>query len=151
VITFKIYGCAANPETKSLVRSAAAFLLKELLPRKQNITIAIKVVVGLVERESMYGECHHLTTKPSKFVVRINAGMTNYETVSTLAHEFVHIRQFDRKQLVFGLTSTTWKGTAYDNSEFSYDEMPWEIEANSLEDKLAWKFIEQNPNINIKQ
>lgn len=134
----KVYGCSKTPETKKVLRRAAVYFLDAVLPRKRKIDIKITVEKDLIGRESLYGECHHLDR--SKYWIRLDGDMNIQNQITTLAHEFVHVRQFDTGQLAFRHSCNRWHGTYYPTDEFFYEEEPWEIEAQSLENELASNF-----------
>jgi hypothetical protein len=58
---------------------------------------------------------------------------TFLEQMMTLAHEFVHAKQYFRKELT-SEGGFAWKGRSADN--FQYDNQPWEREAFRLEKEL---------------
>lgn len=56
--------------------------------------------------------------------------------ITTLAHEFVHVKQFARGELNEGLTR--WKNKNHEKTE--YWDQPWEKEARRLQGKLVETF-----------
>jgi hypothetical protein len=63
--------------------------------------------------------------------------------ITTLAHEFIHVRQFDTNELAFLSNCSRWRGKYYTNDEFIDAEEPWEIEPRESEYVLADKFFAQ--------
>jgi hypothetical protein len=139
----RVYGCSNIPETKNTLRRATVYFLDLLLPRKRKIDVRISVENKLIEKESMFGGCYHLSSSPSRYHIRLDDAMDSKTMVTTLAHEFVHVRQFDSGELAFRHSCNRWHGTYYPSDEFSYEDEPWEIEASSLEDLLAKNFFTQ--------
>lgn len=134
----RVYGCSKDPETKNLLRRAAIYFLNDQLPRKRKIDIKITCEDDLIVKENIYGECHHVDR--SKYWIRLNSSMSIYDVITTLAHEFVHVRQFDTGQLALRYSCNRWNGTYYPCDEFFYEDEPWELEAQSLENSMASNF-----------
>lgn len=134
----KVYGCSKDPKTKDVIRRASVYFLDCLLPKKRKINVQINVVKSLLNKENVYGECHHLDR--SKYLIRLDSDLSIVALITTLAHEFVHVRQFDTKQLAFTSRCSRWNNIRYESDEIPYDEQPWEIEASSLESSLATNF-----------
>ena len=61
--------------------------------------------------------------------------------MSTLAHEFVHVKQFARGELSENMTR--WKSNRY-AGDIEYWDQPWEKEARRLQHKLVWRFELEN-------
>lgn len=139
----KVYGCSKNPTRKDLVRRAAVYFLNRLLPRKRKIEIAIHVEDNLIEKSSVFGECYHISKSPSKYKVRLDKGMCDIMLITTLAHEFVHIRQFDHGELALTHSCNRWHGNYYPDDEFLETEEPWEVEPRERESVLAADFFTQ--------
>jgi len=137
----RIYGCSKDKETKDLLKGAAIYFLDSLLPRKRKINIKISAEAGILYSDDIYGECYHLDK--SKFWIRLDSELDRYNLISTLAHEFVHVRQFDTGQLQFKAHCNKWDGSFYPNDGFKRNQEPWEIEARRLEKKLAKKYLKQ--------
>jgi hypothetical protein len=60
--------------------------------------------------------------------------------IRTMAHEMVHVRQFVRKELDEDMTR--WKSRRVNMDIIPYRELPWEIEAFRLGDKLFNQYME---------
>lgn len=63
-----------------------------------------------------------------------------------IAHEFVHVHQMTRGDLVFDYNNMLfhWKGKTYDKATLDtieYNDRPWEAEAKKLEKELAQNFF----------
>lgn len=69
--------------------------------------------------------------KSRRFEVLLRKYRSTKCTLLTLAHEMVHVRQFAKGQL--NGSHTKWCGNHFDSSLTSYADLPWEIEASSLE------------------
>ena len=132
--TLRIYGCKDDPTLREEFRDAAKFFINQLIPKKRILHVAIKRRKNLIEEGGTYGECWQLD-EPHCFDILIDAGVSKKEALITLAHEFVHVKQFSLKELKFGHKIDTWCGKKYYHGA-RYETLPWEMEATRLEDKL---------------
>jgi hypothetical protein len=75
--------------------------------------------------------------KPKKFVILLNNDMTKRETIKTLAHEMVHVRQM-RLNILQGMGKKRhrWFGRIVDENEEEYHKLPWESEAMLCEEPM---------------
>ena len=146
MININVYGAGSNADLKKLIKSAALSYLKALLPRKRKVNIKIEVVNGLERREGVFGECYEYDSDEHyKYVIRLDNNKSTETLLVTLAHEFVHLKQYDKKELRFYTKdhdSARWKGQLYES--YDYDTAPWEIEASSKELSLYTDFINQD-------
>lgn len=137
--TLRIYGCADRPSLREELRAATNFFIDTLLPRKRILHIAVKRRKSLIDKNGTYGECWQLD-EPHCFEILLDAGVSDEELITTLAHEMVHVKQFSRKELRFGHKADTWYGKKYyheqSTSWAAYNALPWEKEATKLENKL---------------
>lgn len=64
--------------------------------------------------------------------------LDRYDAIKTLAHEIIHILQYNSGDLCFDekTLDVTWKGTVY-KLETVYDDRPWEADAYKRETALA--------------
>jgi len=149
MIKIKINGCSKDKILKECLTKASIYFLGKLLPRKRNIEIVIRIVDNLLTKEIAYGECYNYSTRdrPSNYIIQLEGRMKPYDILSTLAHEMVHIKQFDKKELVFFANYTRWKGERYDDN-ISYVDYPWEHESEKIEIELSNSFMDINPEFN---
>ncbi len=149
MIKFSIYGCSKDKRLKRRVGAAAVFFLQQLLPRKRNIDVRIKLVKDLLAKENNYGECYDLDVSPGHKYYTIRLDYADADTViRTLAHEMVHVKQFARGELRMLYTGycAKWKGEKYPD-DIEYETSPWEVEANHIEPLLSGKFIDKYPMV----
>jgi len=149
VIKFSIYGCSKDKRLKNRVGTAAVFFLQQLMPRKRNIEIRIKLAKDLLAKEDNYGECYDLDASPDSRYYTIRLDYSDSDTViRTLAHEMVHIKQFARGELRMLYTNycAKWKGEKYTDDTI-YETCPWEVEANRIEPVLSAMFIDKYPMV----
>jgi hypothetical protein len=85
--------------------------------------------------------------RPREFTIQVlSQGI--HETLSTLAHEMVHIKQYAKGELRDLMSKddmVVWRGVrkTITNDEEAYTSQPWEEEAFELETKLKNAFIYQ--------
>ena len=140
MINIDVYGTGRKSGLKKLIHRAALSYLKALLPRKRKVNVKIEVIDELESLEGVFGECYEYSNDEHyKYVIRLDNNKSIHTTLVTLAHEFVHLKQYDRKELRFYDKSTKWKGVVYDN--YVYDDAPWEIEASAMENQLYDNFV----------
>jgi uncharacterized protein YjaZ len=59
------------------------------------------------------------------------------ESITIIAHEIIHVLQYESDRLKFSDGLVTWEGETYLLNELKYDFRPWEAEAFNQERKLA--------------
>ena len=132
--TLRIYGCKSNPALKEDIRKASIFFINKLVPRKRILHISVKRRKDLINKSGTFGECWQLD-EPHCFEILLDADLSRKDCLTTLAHEFVHVKQFCRRELKFGHKIDTWCGKKYYHGA-AYESLPWEKEATRLETKL---------------
>lgn len=65
------------------------------------------------------------------FEIELRKYRTIKNTLITLAHEMVHLKQFAKGEL--NEDHTKWLKQTFNSDEINYYELPWEIEASSNE------------------
>jgi hypothetical protein len=114
------------------VHRAARWAIKKL-----DIAISpIPVVIKLCGPSTIYGDCLDLD---HKIVIRL---FSSTEWVSTLFHELVHAKQYLYGELQLEHSHAYWKGKLVNRDDYEYSNEPWEIEASTLETKMAKKFLD---------
>lgn len=132
--TLRIYGCKDKPALREDIREASKFFINKLIPRKRILHISIKRRKDLIKKSGTFGECWQLD-EPHSFDILLDADLSRKDCLTTLAHEFVHVKQFCRHELKFGHKIDTWCGKKYYHGA-AYESLPWEKEATRLETKL---------------
>jgi hypothetical protein len=133
-IEIKIRG-AKDISLRKTLRAASEFFIKDLMPRKRRLKVS---VICKNHLEGLYGECHYVSAKEHTFKIYLDVSYDINDVLSTLAHEFVHVRQFCKKELNMTDSYARWQGEIY-----SYDtnsSEPWEEEAMELEAILLDKY-----------
>lgn len=133
-IEIKISG-AEDISLRKTLRLASEFFIKDLMPCKRKLKVS---VICKNHLEGLYGECHHVSAKDHAFKIYLDVSYDINDILSTLAHEFVHVRQFCRKELNMTDSYVRWQGEIYSYGANSSE--PWEDEATELEAILLDKY-----------
>lgn len=122
-----------NPFFEQELIAAAKFYGKELLSKQLYKHIHIEIV--LVSTISDLGNCsityYNDWYKPREFEIQLKRKKSTKSMIQTLAHEMVHLKQFAKGEL--NDNHTKWRGQNIDSESISYYDLPWEIEASSME------------------
>jgi len=134
----RIYGCTNKPNLKNQIRSASECFIQCLIPLKKKYDITITLYKNLLAEEEAYGECW--CENKNSFCLRIEKEMEMETIIKTLAHEFVHLKQFAKGELKFLNKHNMWNGRVFCHSS-NYNNTPWEKEATEFENLLfeSWK------------
>ena len=74
-----------------------------------------------------------------KFELSINNKLDFYQSISTMAHEMIHVKQSTRGDLVTTSKGVLWKGKNLKWVPYTFK--PWEIEAFKREINLTKKYV----------
>ena len=118
---------------RELIESLAYYCVEKLLPRKKNLEVDIKQVRDLETKEGDTASCID-TDNLNTFDIKLEKNMSLRKKLLSVAHEMVHVKQFTRKELEHTEWTgiQTWLGKRY-NTNKTYWELPWEIEAYGRE------------------
>lgn len=142
---------------KKLVKRAAEHFSEVLLSSRLRANIEAKIVFT-TENTKVLGpnDCgicipsyEYSTQFPRNFEIVIANDLSKKTTLLTLAHEFVHLKQYARGELFeyfYKAGSSRWQGKVYEEDEKNGDKywfMPWEIEAMGYEQGLVRTFVKK--------
>lgn len=135
-----IVGCPDKKRFRPFVRRAALFYASELMSKKVLENVYLKIKFSDKIPAFGYAEIsgYNNSRKAREFEIELHSGIGARNILKTLAHEFVHIKQF-----VYGETNETltrWKGERVDSDTIDYWVQPWEVEAHGYEAGLFTKF-----------
>jgi hypothetical protein len=77
---------------------------------------------------------------PRNFTLHIKNDLCEKETIKTIAHEMVHVKQYAYLEL--NESMTMWRGKHIDTNKINYSNLPWEIEAFHLSNILMENYNE---------
>lgn len=78
---------------------------------------------------------------PREFTLKIRAGLSHTETLKTIAHEMIHVKQYAYNEL--NEEMTVWQGERINGESIKYADQPWEIEAYGIGDILYREFVKE--------
>lgn len=125
----RVYGCYKKEKLKTDISNACNYFMDWLIPLNNKIECTVTLKKNLVSRERVYGEC--CRNGKGSYTIWIDSDLDYDVLLGTIAHEFVHVKQFELGELRFFTKVNKWKGKSY-SDDFNYDKLPWEIDANIL-------------------
>jgi hypothetical protein len=130
-----------NGKLTKVEKLAIHFFADKLLTKQ--IKPYIMVRIRFTKRLDIAGEIeisdYNMRDLPRGFVFHIQKGIGQEETLRTIAHEMVHLKQYCKKEL--NEQMNVWCGVTVNPDIIPYDERPWEIEAHKIGDLLYDEFI----------
>jgi len=140
----KITGCKDPVLENELLRSAH-FFGENLLSRKMLPHIDVEIVMRTTTKD--WGSCtvtyYNEWYKPRQFEIILKRHKPLKDTIATLAHEMVHLKQFAKGEINIDLNR--WHKTPIDTEVVPYHELPWEIEASTCEYILYDLYVQKYP------
>lgn len=122
---------------------AINYFADNLLSRqmKQNIAIRVKFTENIDNLGETEITDYNSVGKPREFTLIIKKDIGDEETLKTISHEMVHIRQYCYGHL--NEQMTYWRGEKVSEEDYEYFDRPWEKEAQELGNKLYEEFINE--------
>lgn len=122
---------------KAFIASTAQVYIDSLKLAESKYKVNIVSVPGLVKNHRINGSVHLSGDK--ELTMQLDSRLGIIALCQTMAHEFVHIKQHAKGQLVHrvkrsGKSEFVWRGKIHQNDMF---DAPWEIEAYSRERLLS--------------
>ena len=131
------------------VQRASQFYAEQLFPKQllRHIVVSIKFNKHL--DAFGYSSIEKRNTKGAarEFLIELHPYITGKEILKTLAHEFVHVKQYVYEEL--NEEQTQWQGQPFDSDAVDYYELPWEIEAYGREAGLWNNFAKKESLWNV--
>lgn len=147
MISIEATGSGVNKRMMAI--DLAYHSLSILMPRVTKLTVDIRLINRLREKESLAGDCswEDSSYRPKHFTIRADSSQTLQEMLETVAHEMVHVKQYYRGELKDysgNITRCKWKGEVVECDKINYYDHPWEIEAHGRERGLFIRWFEQS-------
>ena len=120
-----------NKKQQRTIEDALWFAKSYLLPRHKIDEIEIESVKGLLA----HGDCYDADDR--SYIIRVNKDLSKEDLLTTIFHEFVHIKQHIKKEFggdVFAIS----------NDEVAYKDRPYEIEAFIIEQEMLEEYNASN-------
>jgi len=131
------------------VQRASQFYAEQLFPKQllRHIVVTVKFSKHLdafgytgVEKRNTKGAAR-------EFLIELHPYISGKEILKTLAHEFVHVKQYVYGEL--DEQQTQWQCQPFDSDAVDYFELPWEIEAYGREAGLWSNFAKKESLWNV--
>lgn len=139
---------------KSEIRFAAQWAVKELIGKRLSHNINCYMEFKKIKK-NYYGSClpvRYLRTEPKarSFRIEIDSASRRKTQLTTVFHEIAHLKQLAMEELIYNNVDDIhlWRHKQkIDENEYSYYDLPWEIDARKIEKMLARRyadFIKEN-------
>lgn len=131
------------------VQRASQFYAEQLFHKQllRHIVVTIKFNKHLDAFGYTSVEKRNSKGKAREFLIELHPYITGKEILKTLAHEFVHVKQYVYEEL--NEEQTQWQGKPFDSDAVDYYELPWEIEAYGREAGIWNNFAKKEALWNV--
>ena len=131
------------------VQRASQFYAEQLFHKQllRHIVVTIKFNKHLDAFGYTSVEKRNSKGKAREFLIELHPYISGVEILKTLAHEFVHVKQYVEEEL--NEEQTEWNGQAIDSDAVDYYSLPWEVQAFGLEVGLFTNFAKKEALWNI--
>ena len=131
------------------VQRASQFYAEQLFHKQllRHIVVTIKFNKHLDAFGYTSVEKRNSKGKAREFLIELHPYISGVEILKTLAHEFVHVKQYVEEEL--NEEQTEWNGQAIDSDAMDYYSLPWEVQAFGLEVGLFTNFAKKETLWNI--
>ena len=116
-----------NKKQQRTIEDALWFAKSYLLPRHKIDEIEIESVWDLCAD----GDCYDADDR--SYIIRVNKDLSKEDLLTTIFHEFVHIKQHIKKEFCGDIFELS-------NQEVAYEDRPYEIEAFRLEKEMLEEY-----------
>lgn len=136
---------------RSLAKDATEFGLRKFCPRMMKyMTVRVIGSNEYLNRHDLYAECEYVDDYPydRQFKIYISVALDPYNFLETMMHELVHVKQFakgEMKDYARDSKHIRWHKEKINLESVEYRNLPWEIEAHTLEKPLAHEFLDFHP------
>lgn len=141
--------------TKPLIKEATNYMLGLLIKSDQelldDLTVNIELVYNLEKNHNLTGSAWPLENyrSPTKFDIEIDGCCKYKDTLISLGHELVHVKQMALGEWTFNknFTNYRWLGQTIEHEKLHYHDLPWEIDAHGREFGLYNRYEEHRQGI----
>lgn len=125
---------------RKMTHMAVSYCADKLLSRQMRPHISIEIQYKFHTDADGYCWCLETDNKKARsFAMEIDKRMSIEETLSTIVHEMIHVKQWAKGELVDaveqGAVVSKWKGSTI-SDHIEYMDLPWEVEAYEQEPVL---------------
>ena len=136
-----------NPKLEQELIAATKFYTKQLVSKQMYKHIFVEII--LTKKIEDLGNCcitfYNDWYKAREFEIELKTSRSLKKMLHTLAHEIVHLKQFAKGEL--NNANDKWQGQSVDTDTTPYHDLPWEIEAASLEGILYEMYNNHKTNL----
>ena len=140
-MNIKVIGCKDNALKRQLYKATRFFgkmiMSPQMLP---NIDIEIVMRTTITDLGNCEVTYYNDWYKARQFEIKLRRHRSLKTTLTTLAHEMIHVKQFAKGEL--NVRGTKWCGELIDDNIVPYEDLPWEEEARLLEKFLYDAYID---------
>lgn len=134
-----------SKKLKDLMANAIRFYCTLLMSKRMCNSLEVYVIIKKKLEFNYSGFCTYVDHYKGKriFEIELAKGFSVRETLCSLAHEVVHLKQFatgELKDTMVTANISEWKGEEIDESKIDYWDLPFEIEAYGREKGLFTRF-----------
>jgi len=142
-----------------MIRCASHYYIDKLMTDHSDVKVNLRFMNGLIDKMSTKAQ-----TKQNlhSFTINIDCDMGVNQTLRSIAHEMVHVKQFAQKQLIYHADDNLvyWRGdiVSWNQQDLEvYYNSPWEVEANGREIglyemfKIHWRKIKRKERLKISK
>ncbi len=135
---------------KDLLARAVEFYCSKLMTKRMCQSLEVYVILKKKLENDFAGYCSYLDHHKGvrQFEIELCKNQSVRETLSSLAHEVVHLKQFalgELKDTMHPGNISVWQGQKINEDKVDYWDLPFEIEAYGRERGLYTRFaIQEN-------
>jgi hypothetical protein len=135
---------------QKVIKDAALFFASKLIPARLFPLLEIDINVT---KSSADGFCEYTDSNinPRSFTIELNKKLKGDELVKTIAHEMVHVKQYVKGELKERYKPHhhhLWHKELIIINDKNWYDVPWEVEARDLEEKLFNEYRYMNDDSN---
>lgn len=122
------------------IKAALNFFAESLMHKNLCKHLQLKVLFGDGQDNTTIWEDDNV--RPREFTITINSKTGYRNTMITLAHEMVHVKQYatgELKDVLRGSAPQRWLNKPFHSKGVEYWDLPWEIEAYGREFGLYYR------------
>jgi len=140
-MNIKVTGCKDNALKRHLYKAVRFYgnilMSPQMLP---HIDIEIVMRTTITDLGSCEVTFYNDWYKARQFEIILRRHRSFKTTLTTLAHEMIHVKQFAKGEL--NVMQTKWHKQPVDSNVVPYEELPWEEEARLMEKFLYDAYID---------
>lgn len=133
---------------KDLFARSVEYYCSKLMSKRMCQSLEVYIILKKKLENDFAGYCSYLDHHKGirQFEIELCKGQTVRETLSSLAHEVVHLKQFatgELKDTMHPGNMSVWHGEKINEDKVDYWDLPFEIEAYGREKGLYTRFAIQ--------